>query len=221
MLEITAKADLLVKKYNMLSHGDFVVVGVSGGPDSMALLCYLLSKREELDLCILVANVEHGIRGKESVADTEFVKQFCKSKDVEFATISINAVDEAKQNSLGVEEYSRIKRYEFFDKINDNVDVFDLLSNVAFDKEVVPKEERVEKVKESEEINQYNESQKNVIDEILNVYQNKGVLELENIRLLEVKNFNKFGGLVPIVNLFGGKEKYLNMINNVKRLLYS
>ena len=108
-----------------------------------------------------------------------------------------------------------------FDKVNDNVDVFDLLSNVAFDKEVVPKEERVEKVKESEEINQYNESQKNVIDEILNVYQNKGVLELENIRLLEVKNFNKFGGLVPIVNLFGGKEKYLNMINNVKRLLYS
>ena len=108
-----------------------------------------------------------------------------------------------------------------FDKVNDNVDVFDLLSNVAFDKEVVPKEERVEKVKESEEINQYNESQKNVIDEILNVYQNKGVLELENIRLLEVKNFNKFGGLVPIVNLFGGKDKYLNMINNVKRLLYS
>ena len=108
-----------------------------------------------------------------------------------------------------------------FDKVNDNVDIFDLLSNVAFDKEVVPKEERVEKVKESEEINQYTESQKNVINEILNVYQNKGVLELENIRLLEVKNFNKFGGLVPIVNLFGGKEKYLNMINNVKRLLYS
>ena len=111
MLEITAKADLLVKKYNMLSHGDFVVVGVSGGADSMALLCYLLSKREELDLRILVANVEHGIRGEESVADTDFVKQFCKSKDVEFATISINAVDEAKRNSLGVEEYSRIKRY--------------------------------------------------------------------------------------------------------------
>lgn len=108
-----------------------------------------------------------------------------------------------------------------FDKVNDNIDIFDLLSNVAFDKEVVPKEERVEKVKESEEINQYNESQKNVIDEILSVYQNKGILELENIRLLEVKNFNKFGGLVPIVNLFGGKEKYLNMINNVKRLLYS
>lgn len=108
-----------------------------------------------------------------------------------------------------------------FNKVNDNIDVFDLLSNVAFDKEVVPKEERVKKVKDSKEINQYNENQKKVIDEILNVYQNKGVLELENIRLLDVKNFNQFGGLVPIIKLFGGKEKYLKMISNVKKLLYS
>lgn len=118
MLEITAKADLLVQKYNMLSHGDFVVVGVSGGADSMALLTYLLSKREEYSLRLLVANVEHGIRGKESVEDTEFVRNFCKDNNVEFRSISINAVDEAKQNSMGVEEYSRIKRYEFFNSFN-------------------------------------------------------------------------------------------------------
>ncbi len=108
-----------------------------------------------------------------------------------------------------------------FDRVNDNIDVFDLLSNVAFDKDVIPKEERIEKVKSSDKLNEYNDNQKNVIDEILNVYHNKGVIELENIRLLEVKNFNKFGGLVPIVNLFGGKEKYLNMIRMIKDLLYS
>ena len=108
-----------------------------------------------------------------------------------------------------------------FDKINDNIDVFDLLSNVAYDKEVVTKEDRVEKVKNSEKIKDYNDSQRNVIDEILNVYQNKGVIELENIRLLEIKNFNKYGGLVPIVNLFGGKDRYLSMIKDVKNLLYS
>ncbi|MDO4363882.1 MAG: tRNA lysidine(34) synthetase TilS [Clostridia bacterium] len=118
MLEITAKADLLVKKYNMLSHDDFVVVGVSGGADSMALLTYLLSKREEYNLRLLVANVEHGIRGRESIEDTEFVKNFCKDNNVEFESISINAVDEAKQNSMGVEEYSRMKRYEFFNSFN-------------------------------------------------------------------------------------------------------
>ena len=108
-----------------------------------------------------------------------------------------------------------------FDKINDNIDEFDLLCNVAFDKEVIQKTDRVENVKNSEQLNSYTEDQRNVIDELLNTYQNKGVTELENIRLLEVKNFNKFGGLVPIVNMFGGKEKYLNMIRNIKKLLYS
>lgn len=108
-----------------------------------------------------------------------------------------------------------------FDKVNDNIDVFDLLSNVAFDMEVIPKVDRVEKVKNSVELKEYSDNQKNVINEILNVYQNKSVLELENIRMLEVKNFNKFGGLVPIVNLFGGKDKYLNMIKKIKELLYS
>lgn len=108
-----------------------------------------------------------------------------------------------------------------FDRVNDNIDVFDLLSNVAFDIDVVTKEERILKVKNSDKLNEYNDNQKNVIDEILNVYQNKGVIELEDIGLLKVKNFNKFGGLVPIVNLFGGKEKYLNMISMIKDLLYS
>ncbi len=118
MLEITAKADLLVEKYNMLSNGDFVVVGVSGGADSMALLSYFLSIKEKYDLRLLVANVEHGIRGKDSFEDTEFVRKFCEINNVDFQSVSINAVKEAKLNSMGVEEYSRLKRYEFFNSFN-------------------------------------------------------------------------------------------------------
>lgn len=107
------------------------------------------------------------------------------------------------------------------EKANDNIDEFDLLCNVAFGKEVISKEDRVEKVKEDEIINKYSEEQRNVINELLNTYQNKGVIELENIRLLEINSFSKFGGLVPIVNLFGGKEKYINMIKQLKNVLYS
>ncbi len=108
-----------------------------------------------------------------------------------------------------------------YDKANDNVDIFDILSNMAYGEEVVSKDDRIQKVQNSDFINEYNDSQKEVINELLNTYKNHDVIELENIRTLEIKNFNKFGGLVPIVNLFGGKEKYLNVITNIKNALYS
>lgn len=109
-----------------------------------------------------------------------------------------------------------------FDKVNDNnIDIFDILSNMAYDEEAITKEARIEKVKESSFANEYNDKQINVIDELLNVYKSKNIIELENIKLLEIKNFNKFGGLVPIINLFGGKDKYLGMVSKVEKLLYS
>ncbi|MFR5876458.1 MAG: tRNA lysidine(34) synthetase TilS [Eubacterium sp.] len=118
MSEITAKINKTVEKYNMLCADDFVVIGVSGGADSMLLLNYLISRRVELNLRILVANVEHGIRGQESLNDTEFVKQFCKEHNVEFESVSINAIDEAKEQGMTVEEYSRMRRYDYFKSFN-------------------------------------------------------------------------------------------------------
>ena len=107
-------------------------------------------------------------------------------------------------------------------KVNDsNIDIFDILSNMAYDEEALTKDDRIEKVKASSLQNEYTDKQKNVIDELLNVYKSKNITELENIKLLEIKNFNKFGGLVPIINLFGGKEKYLGMVSKVEKLLYS
>ena len=76
MSEITIKIDKTVEKFNMLEKGDFVVIGVSGGADSMLLLSYFLQKRKEFDLKLAVANVEHGIRGEESIADSAFVESF-------------------------------------------------------------------------------------------------------------------------------------------------
>lgn len=108
-----------------------------------------------------------------------------------------------------------------YEKANDNIDIFDILANMTYGKEVMSKDERIEKVQNSDFLKNYNDYQKSVIDELLNTYKNKDVIELENIKLLEVKNFNKFGGLVPIINLFGGKNKYLDVISNIERALYS
>lgn len=111
------KIDKTVEKFNMLNYGDTVLVGCSGGADSMLLLNYFLSVKQKMGLKLIVAHVEHGIRGKESLDDAEFVKDFCFDNGIEFHLLSIDAVKESKKLGIGVEEYSRKRRYEFFNSI--------------------------------------------------------------------------------------------------------
>ena len=106
-----------VKKYNMLSRGDRVLIGVSGGADSIALLEFFVSVKEKYDLDICVAHIEHGIRGEDSVNDAEFVKNYCTKLGVNFYLKTIDAPNLAKKAKMGVEEYSRMARYDFFNTI--------------------------------------------------------------------------------------------------------
>lgn len=106
-----------VKKYNMLSKGDRVLIGVSGGADSIALLEFFVSVKEKYDLDICVAHIEHGIRGEDSVNDAEFVENYCKKLGVNFYLKAIDAPNLAKKAKMGVEEYSRMARYDFFNTI--------------------------------------------------------------------------------------------------------
>lgn len=106
-----------VKKYNMLSKGDRVLIGVSGGADSIALLEFFVSVKEKYDLDICVAHIEHGIRGEDSVNDAVFVENYCKKLGVNFYLKTIDAPNLAKKAKMGVEEYSRMARYDFFNTI--------------------------------------------------------------------------------------------------------
>ena len=106
-----------VKKYNMLSKGDRVLIGVSGGADSIALLEFFVSVKEKYDLDICVAHIEHGIRGEDSVNDAEFVENYCKKLGVNFYLKTIDAPNLAKKAKMGLEEYSRMARYDFFNTI--------------------------------------------------------------------------------------------------------
>ncbi|MCR5207614.1 MAG: tRNA lysidine(34) synthetase TilS [Eubacterium sp.] len=114
---ISAKIENTILKYNMLEAGNTVVVGVSGGADSMLLLTYLAENRKRYGITLIAANVEHGIRGEDSLRDTSFVKAQCERLGVELRLLAINAPEEAKAEGLGVEEYSRNRRYEFFSSL--------------------------------------------------------------------------------------------------------
>ena len=78
---------------------------------------FFVSVKEKYDLDICVAHIEHGIRGEDSVNDAEFVKNYCKKLGVNFYLKTIDAPNLAKKAKMGVEEYSRMARYDFFNTI--------------------------------------------------------------------------------------------------------
>lgn len=99
-------------------RGKTVAVAVSGGADSMALLHYAVNNCGKFDIKVVALNVEHGIRGESSLRDTEFVKSYCKEKNISFIGYSVNAPERAKKDGLSVEQAARALRYEcFFDAI--------------------------------------------------------------------------------------------------------
>lgn len=106
-----------VKKHSLISTGETVLIALSGGADSILLAEYLISIRDDYDLTLAAAHIEHGIRGKESLADCRFVENYCNNNNIQCYTLHIDAVNEAKLAGQSVEEYSRNRRYEFFNSI--------------------------------------------------------------------------------------------------------
>lgn len=111
------KIKTTIAENNLISPFDTVLIALSGGADSIFLAKYLIGIRDEYNLTLKAAHVEHGIRGEESENDCCFVEAFCNENNIECFILHIDAVNEAKNVGLGVEEYSRNKRYEFFDTI--------------------------------------------------------------------------------------------------------
>lgn len=103
-----------VRNYGMLKKGDTVLAAVSGGPDSVFLLLALKFLKEKLKLKkIVVCNLDHGIRGKESCEDSLFVRRLAEDSDLGFIHKKINITDQ-KPRKLSTEEAAREERYKFF-----------------------------------------------------------------------------------------------------------
>lgn len=108
------KVLFFIRENKMIERGDNIVVGVSGGADSVCLLRILCELREELGHEITVVHIEHGIRGKDSIHDMDFVQELCNELRVEFRCVQCNIIELAKREKLTVEEAGRKVRYEAF-----------------------------------------------------------------------------------------------------------
>ena len=107
-----------IKKYNLIENGDRLVLGVSGGPDSITMLDILknIKNSGELNFEIVVAHINHMIR-TESTDDEQYVENYCKKNGIKFYLKRIDVNEYANNNKMGTEEAGRKIRYEFFDEV--------------------------------------------------------------------------------------------------------
>ena len=110
-----------IKKYNLIEQGDKLVLGVSGGPDSISMLDILrqIQQDGEITFEIVVAHINHLIR-EEASEDEKYVEEYCKKNQIKFYLERIDVKKYANNNKIGIEEAGRKLRYDFFDEVMRN-----------------------------------------------------------------------------------------------------
>jgi tRNA(Ile)-lysidine synthase len=110
-----------IRRFDLLKKEDRVLVAISGGPDSVALLYGLLALQPEFDLKLYVAHLNHKLRGAESDEDEKFVKELARHLKLKFFSKRIDVKKEAKKRKLSIEETAREIRYDYLEKLADQI----------------------------------------------------------------------------------------------------
>lgn len=106
-----------IYKNQLVEKGDKIVVGVSGGPDSMCLLNLLNELKSELEIDLAVAHINHMLRGEDADADEEYVKRFCNRIGIQVFSKRIDILNFAKDRGMSTETAGREVRYRYFEEV--------------------------------------------------------------------------------------------------------
>lgn len=104
---------------------------------------------------------------------------------------------------------------------NPDIDDFDLICHVAFDKEPLTKAERANNVKKRGYLYKYSDVAQKVLEGLLEKYQSEGIKDLEDTKILELDPFNELGSPLKIVKSFGNKKKYLEAVKELEKEIYA
>jgi type I restriction enzyme R subunit len=102
----------------------------------------------------------------------------------------------------------------------DDVDDYDFICHVAFDQKPLTRRERANNVKKRDFLSRYSGAARQVLEALLEKYQDKGVYEIESTEILKLDPFMKLGKPSKIASYFGGKEGYLKAVRELEALLY-
>ncbi|MEG1869719.1 MAG: tRNA lysidine(34) synthetase TilS, partial [Oscillospiraceae bacterium] len=102
----------------LMQQQDTVLVGFSGGADSVALLHFLYSHRIQLGITVKACHINHNLRGNEALRDEHFAQSFCKRYNIPLDTVSLDIKSVAVSENLSVEHAARNERYRIFDLLS-------------------------------------------------------------------------------------------------------
>lgn len=106
------------------------------------------------------------------------------------------------------------------DAIGKEMDIFDMICHTAFDQPPLTRSERAKQVRKRDVFSQYGESARKVLEALLDKYADEGIENIEDIKVLKVNPFDRFGTPTEIIKLFGGKPQYLYALNQLEKALY-
>lgn len=111
---VTERFLATVERFKMLENTDTVVVGFSGGADSVCLLHLLQAYKDKCGFNIQAVHVNHGIRGDEADRDESFAKSFCEAFSIPIQIVRVNCIEESQKTKESLEECGRRLRYDVF-----------------------------------------------------------------------------------------------------------
>lgn len=106
------------------------------------------------------------------------------------------------------------------DELDKNLDPFDLICHVAFDRKPLTRRERADNVKKRDVFTKYGPQARAVLDALLEKYRDEGVLNLDDANVLKVTPFSKMGSVVQLIKAFGGKEAFEKAVHEMQDAIY-
>jgi type I restriction enzyme, R subunit len=104
--------------------------------------------------------------------------------------------------------------------VKKDLDMFDLICHIAWDQPALTRKERVEQVKKRNYFTKYGDKARQVLAALLDKYAVEGIENIEEMSVLKVEPFTEFGTVSEIIDIFGGKDKYLQALKELEHEIY-
>lgn len=113
-MQLFKKVKNTIDRFDMIKDGDKVIVGFSGGPDSVFLTTMLIKMQEFIKFSIILVHINHMLRGEDADADENFCYEFSKKHNLKLYAKREDIKKYAKENKMGLEQAGRNVRYQYY-----------------------------------------------------------------------------------------------------------